>query len=329
MMHRTLSASASPTQRQAVAAQRRRALLITGGSGPERRGSLASAVDVAAALEQLGVESTVCDLDDLDHAALAEHDLAFLAIHGWYGEDGKLQGLLELAALPYNGSGVAASAVAMHKPLCNRVAAEAGLAVPRWIVLTPQRCDAELLERFGGRVFVKPASGGGSLDAGVVGDVDELRSRCDAACGQGIELLACEHIAGIDVSVGIVECDGAPRVLPELATRHDAEFYDYAVKHDASRRRHECPSRLDAPVVQSLREQSLRMYRALGCRGYMRADFIVDADGRAWFLEVNTLPGLSRAGNLATMAAAAGWTYTELIDHILATIPPRCTNYRP
>ena len=307
----------------------RRALLITGGSGPERRGSLASAVDVAAALDELGVDATVCDLDDLDPAMLDAHDLAFLAIHGWYGEDGKLQGLLELAALPYNGSGVAASAVAMHKPLCNRVAAAIGLAVPRWVELSAPRCSAELIERFGGRVFVKPASGGGSLDAGVVDDADELRARFDAASMQGIELLACEYVAGIDVSVGIVECDGAPHLLPELATRHDAAFYDYAVKHDASRRRHECPSHLDAPIAQALREQSLRMYRALGCRGYMRADFIVDPGGRGWFLEVNTLPGLSRAGNLATMAAAAGWIYTELIDHILATIPPRCTSYRP
>ena len=307
----------------------RRALLITGGPGPERRGSLASAADVATALDQLGVDATVCDLDDLDHATLAEHDLAFLAIHGWYGEDGKLQGLLELAALPYNGSGVAASAVAMHKPLCNRVAAAVGLTVPRWVELTPARCDAALLERFGGRLFVKPASGGGSLDAGVVDDVDALRARCAAAAAQGLELLACEHVAGIDVSVGIVECDGMPRVLPELATRHDAAFYDYAVKHDASLRRHECPSQLDCTVAQSLREQALRMYHALGCSGYMRADFLVDAAGCAWFLEVNTLPGLSRAGNLATMAAAAGWNYTELIDHILATIPRRRAHYRP
>lgn len=323
------SRSASTTSRQAHAAQRRSALLITGGSGPERRGSLASAVDVAAALDQLGVDTTVCDLDDLDPSALDKHKFAFLAIHGWYGEDGKRQGLLELAGLPYNGSGVAASAVAMHKPLCNRVAAEAGLAVPRWVVLTPQRCDAELLACLGGRAFVKPVSGGGSLDAGIVEEVDALRARCDAAVTQGIELLACEHIVGVDISVGIVECDGAPRALPELATRHDAAFHDHAVKHDASRRHHECPSRLDGAVAQALREQALRMYRALGCRGYMRADFIVDAAGRGWFLEVNTLPGLSRAGNLATMAAAAGWTYTELIERILATIPQRCTNYRP
>jgi D-alanine-D-alanine ligase len=302
----------------------RKVLVVTGGEGPEREGSLISGAHAADGLRELGFECEVRDLSELTHQELRDHDVAFLAIHGWYGEDGKLQGILDLAGIPYTGSGVAASAVAMHKPLCNRIAESAGLHVPAWVELDERQSLAAqgdaVFRKLGNQVFVKPASGGGSIGAGVVTDNAGLQDQvCAAVAAHGHSMLASRRVDGADVTVGIVEAEGELRVLPPLATYVDSEFYDYATKHDPALRRHECPARFSEEALGTLREHSTRAFRAVGCRGYARVDFLVDADERPWFLEINTLPGLSRMGNLATMAVGFGWSYERLIDHVLST----------
>lgn len=302
----------------------RKVLVVTGGAGPEREGSLVSGAHAAEALRELGFDCAVRDLNELAHGELREHDVAFLAIHGWYGEDGKLQGILDLAGVPYTGSGVAASAVSMHKPLCNRIAESAGLHVPAWMELNdrePLMSQAEgVFGKLGGQVFVKPTSGGGSIGAGVVTDAASLRDRvATAAETHGNSMLASRRVLGTDVTVGLVEVDGQVLVLPPLATYYDSEFYDYTTKHDPELRRHKCPPRFGEASLEMLRQHSTRMFHAVGCRGYARVDFLVDAEELPWFLEINTLPGLSRLGNLATMARVLGWSYERLVDHVLST----------
>jgi D-alanine-D-alanine ligase len=142
---------------------------------------------------------------------------------------------------------------------------------------------------------------------------------CAAMASHGQSMLASQRVAGVDVTVGIVEVDGELKVLPPLATYYEGAFYDYTVKHDPALRRHECPARFSESTLETLRRQASRVFHAVGCRGYARVDFLVDAQERPWFLEINTLPGLSRMGNLATMATAHGWSYEQLIDHVLGT----------
>lgn len=309
-----------------------RVLLITGGSGPERAGSLHSAEDAVPALSRLGLRCDIRDLNDLDHAELANCDMAFLAIHGWWGEDGKLQGALELAGVPYNGSGVAASAIAMHKPLCNRIAENAGLNVPRWMAC--DRRDASdgsaraLFDAFDGRIFLKPVSGGGSQGACIVDSPIALGKCLRAAAAEGAPLLACACIEGLDITVAVFEECGELTVLPPLAIHHNAPFYDYATKRAPAARRYECPAALPGATDAALRQHARRMFMALGCSGYARFDFMVDRHATPWFLEVNTLPGLSRQGNLATMAARHGWDYDHLIARIVSSIGAH-KRYRP
>jgi D-alanine-D-alanine ligase len=312
----------------------RSVLIVTGGAGPEREGSLTSAAHSSEALCSMGFQCTVRDLNELSYSEVRQYDVVFLAIHGWYGEDGKLQGTLELAGVPYNGSGVAASAVSMHKPLCNRIAESAGLSVPAWEELNtrgpnpnPKR-ELEIIAQFHGQVFLKPTSGGGSIGAGVVGDAADFTAKLSLATTKGLSMMACRRIVGVDVTVGLIEVEGDVVVLPPLATYYESEFYDYTTKHDPQLRRHECPPQMRGVTIDALRQDALRMYRAVGCRGYARVDFLVDDNGTPWFLEINTLPGLSRQGNLALMARAHGFGYDELILKILATAA-QFPGYRP
>jgi len=310
--------------------------VLFGGSGPERAGSLVSGRAAAEALNRLGFPARAVDIADTDlHADLAACDVALVASHGWFGEDGKLQGLLELAHVPYTGSGVLASAAAMHKPTANMLFAAAGLSVPDFhLVGFGVRSVDESLKwaaDLGYPVFAKPASGGGSLGAYVVPDEGALRGllaeRKDRA--DEPELMLCENISGTELSVGIVQRYGGQVVLPILATSHDHQFYDYEVKHTPHLRRHTCPALLDVEVQRRVREDAVTAFDALGCQGYGRVDFIVDDNGIPWILEVNTVPGLSPQGNLATMAAAADMSYDQLIESILSTAFLKGRGYRP
>lgn len=314
------------SRRDAVGQQPRSVAVLTGGQGPERSGSIASGEAAAEVLSRMSSDVSVLDIaEGAGLADLGSYDLAFLATHGWIGEDGKLQGLLEVAQVPYTGSGVLASAIAMHKPTANIVFEQRGLHVP--VYRTVERTDAHFVgarkwaaDR-GFPLFAKPASGGGSLGSRILRteeDVEELLDEL-AADLTGDEFLVSDMVVGTEVSVGLLWCRGHLRVLPILATEHDASFYDHAVKHDPSRRRHTCPAELRSEITQRVRDHARRAFHALRCHGVARVDFIVDAAGIPWILEVNTVPGMSRQGNLATMAAADGISYDEMIWSVAST----------
>ena len=302
------------------------AVVLTHSASPERAGAARSAMTVQSALSQLGWHTKVVDLrrpSAVRH--IIEADLAFVAGHGWYSEDGKVQGLLEVMCLPYTGSGVLASATAMHKPTANGVLRHAGLRVPRWRDVDPGDAPAaeaaRLVQELGLPLFVKPASGGGSIGSGIARDIDTLIDRLAAEQRQQprVALMASAYVSGVDTSVGLIELDGRLEMLPILATEHDGEFYDHEIKHDPARRRHRCPADLSVEIAGLVGTMARRAFRALGCHGLGRVDFIVDRDSIPWCLEVNTVPGLSEQGNLATMGRAAGLTYCEMVEAIAAT----------
>ncbi len=304
--------------------------MLTGGCSRERVGSLLSGDTVTESLTNTGRAVLVIDIatpsftDDVRRI-----DVAFLAIHGCHGEDGKLQGFLETVGIAYTGSGVLASALAMHKPTAKTVVQAAGVLVLPGISIErsrgPDRDARAILAEIALPVMVKPASEGGSVGMAVAHSVGELEALLAAAAASDVEVLAEPFIAGArSVTVGLLEIGGELTALPVLETvATEGEFYDSAAKRDPALRTYHCPADLPAQVTALLANAAITAHRALGCDGYSRSDFVVTPAGVAYWLEVNALPGLSRAGNLATMAAAAGIRYDELVTHILATAKRR------
>ena len=299
--------------------------VITGGNGPERMGSLASGRDVVAALTSLGYETETFDLADVSTTMLnyIRQGVVFLTTHGWYGEDGKLQGALDLLGVPYLGSGVTASAVSMYKPSCLHVAQSLGIRTPRWTEINPDEDasveSARIFRLLGPDIFVKPSSGGGSLEARPIASEKELilfLQHVDSIHSY----IAMTRICGTDISVSLLDHAGKVTCLPVLSTHYNSEFYDYDVKHNAKLRQHRCPADIPEHTRDAMESAARRLFHTLKCRAFARFDFMVDEHGTPWFLEINTLPGMSRAGNLATMANAANMSYSDLIQALVNTI---------
>ncbi|WP_327413874.1 D-alanine--D-alanine ligase [Streptomyces sp. NBC_00853] len=300
--------------------------VLYGGDSPERPGSVASAEAVFKALANVGMQAEMIDLADVRElgAGLRDRiDVALLACHGPGGEDGKVQGHLEQLGIPYTGSGVLASALGMHKPTFKTLLAALNIDTPKSISVLPEHSVESTLTtvelNLGYPVFVKPAGGGGSLGAGIARTAEELAELLRARRDQPYaEYMVEEYIDGIPCTVGILD-QGGPVVLPLLTCETDRAFYDYEAKHDRGLRRETCPATLPEEVEQRVMETALRVHRLIGAHGVSRVDFLICPDGRSPVLEVNTVPGLSEHGNLATMAAAAGVSYVELIKRVLDT----------
>lgn len=300
-----------------------RVAVVSGGRSTERERSLMSGRAVLESLERQGYRVMFLDAAAADFASRIVDgvDVAFLAIAGQYAEDGKLQGLLESVNVPYTGSGVTASAIGMCKTLAKTVAAAAGVPVLPTVTIPYGDRDtvAGAAARVGFPLILKPVSEGGSIGMTVCHDRDQLGAAL-ATIDAGDGWFAEPFTAGTPVTCGVIEVDGAPVALPPLETLPtDAEFYDCATKRDRTRYRYRCPARLPGVVLDAVTTAALTAHRALACGGYSRSDFVVTPDGGPVWLEINTLPGLSRTGNLATMAAAAGIDYDRLVRIILAT----------
>ena len=296
--------------------------VIVGGPSPEAEGSRLSGQTAAAALEEMGARAKIIELDSVAAlvAQLSEHEAAFTATHGWYGEDGKLQGLLELLRIPYTGSGVRASAIGMHKPTFKSVVSAIGINTARSHVLRGGEVMASLpgvAESLGYPFFLKPAAGGESLGSGVVrssGDVAAIIAAEPIFESQ--EYLAEEYIGGTEFSVGLLERDGKLEVLPPLQITSFRDFYDVTAKTDPSTRSYECPAQVPAAMLRQLTEGSIHVFKACGCAGFARVDWLTRDEG-VFALELNTIPGLTHQGNFAAMATAAGIGYAELIRAML------------
>lgn len=309
----------------------RRVGIVTGGRSAERDRSLLSGEAVRDSLARQGVAHVVLDAADRGFAEAVGHvDLAVLAIAGQWAEDGKLQGLLETLGVPYTGSGVLASAMAMHKPTAKMLAHAAGVAVLPHAVVEGRRDPTDearsILERLGHPVILKPTSEGGSIGMRVLRDVDSLAAAVTAEDTTGGRWFVEPFLDGTAVTCAVIETDRGLMAFPPLETAAvGSDFYDYTAKRDPARRRYRCPATI--PGADQVPGLALAAHEALGCSGYSRVDFLVTPDGEAVLLEVNTLPGLSHTGNLAVMAEAAGLTYDQLIAALVATARP--TGYRP
>ncbi|MCS6857637.1 MAG: D-alanine--D-alanine ligase [Sandaracinaceae bacterium] len=292
--------------------------VLMGGLGPEREVSLASGQAVLKALKNRGHEVVGIDVgSDLPEVLEREGiEVAFLVLHGPYGEDGCIQGLLELKGIPYTGSGVLASALAMDKLKAKELFRLYNIPTPPYYVL--EEGELERLEEvhgsFGFPVFVKPRRGGSSIGAGKASDWKELRERCEEALMHDCAVLVERFIRGREITVAVL--DG--RALGALEIVPRAAFYDRTCKYEAGRSEYHMPARLTPARYKGVLLLAERAHKALGCIGFTRVDLIVTEGENEYVLEVNTIPGMTPTSLLPKIAESAGYSFEALCEEILA-----------
>lgn len=293
-----------------------RVAVLFGGKSAEREVSLKSGNAVLSALQAAGVDAFGIDVGDDFLARLASEkiDRAFIVLHGRGGEDGSMQGLLECAGIPYTGSGILASALAMDKLRTKQVWHSLGLPTPRHAVLTSQAdCEAAAAE-LGFPLIVKPAHEGSSIGMAKVDSVEALlKAWQDAACYDS-QVLVEQWIAGPEYTIAVLR----GQVLPPIGLGTPHTFYDYDAKYLADDTQYRIPCGLSAEKEAELKELTARACEAVGTQGWARADVMQDASGQFWLLEVNTVPGMTDHSLVPMAARAAGLDFQQLVLAILA-----------
>ncbi len=247
-------------------------------------------------------------------------DVVFIALHGRYGEDGCVQGMLELLQIPYTGSGVLASALAMDKIATKRLLRSCGLPTPRWTCSDGRESPDALRERVaaecGFPCIVKPNREGSTVGAGIVREPEELEEALAEALRHDRLALIEELVSGAEVTVGILEKPEGPVALPVVEIRPPGGFYDYRAKYTAGLTEKVCPAPLPEDVTERVQQIALETHRLLGCSGMSRVDLFVTPEGPT-VLEVNTIPGLTPTSLLPRAAQAARISFTEMITLII------------
>ncbi len=287
--------------------------VLFGGTSAEREVSLNSGSRVLAALQGQGVDAHAYDPAEQPLDALKGYDRAFIALHGRHGEDGTIQGALEVMHIPYTGSGVLASALAMDKFRTKLMWQAAGLPVPAYVLLNADS-DFEAVEReLGLPLFVKPAREGSSIGVTKVKEAGTLRAAYIEAAGHDSLVIAEKAVMGGEYTVGILGDDVLPIIKIEPAT----EWYDYEAKYNRDDTRYLCPCGLPEAQEMAIRQQALEAFRVLGGRGWGRVDFLMDEVGNHYFLEVNTAPGMTDHSLVPMGARVAGLEYPVLVRRVL------------
>lgn len=323
--------------------------LLMGGRSSEREISLRTGRGIAQALRDLGHEVAAVDAangrllpaGDEEHAALpardvqqlpvstssavaqapavGDADVVFLALHGGAGEDGTVQALLELTGKPYTGSGVLASALAMHKAMAKRIFEHEGIPTPRWVLLRAgfggrghdTTLDAAALGGY--PLVVKPNAEGSTVGLTVVTAPDALPGAIEEAARYDAEVLIEQYIPGRELTVAVL----GDEPLPIVEIRPRSGHYDYEAKYTAGRSEYTCPAELPDALAGRIQELGVRAVRALGCAGVARVDFRLDPRNEPWCLEVNTIPGMTPTSLVPMAAKARGLSYDALVQRML------------
>ena len=293
-----------------------RVAVLFGGKSAEREVSLKSGNAVLKALQGAGVDAFGIDVgnDFLQRLLNEKIDRAFIVLHGRGGEDGSMQGLLECAGIPYTGSGILASALAMDKLRTKQVWQSLGLPTPRHAVLaSAEDCRAAATE-LGFPLIVKPAHEGSSIGMAKVADVEALIAAWQDASQYDAQVLVEQWIHGPEFTIATLR----GQVLPPIALGTPHSFYDYDAKYLANDTQYRIPCGLDAAKEQELKTLSARACEAVGSQGWARVDVMQDDQGQFWLLEVNTVPGMTDHSLVPMAAAAAGLDFQQLVLAILA-----------
>ncbi len=317
--------------RRGIAARRtsmgKKVAVILGGRSAEREISLRTGHQVGLALRRKGHDVFELDLDDRLVPSLERNrpDVAFIALHGRYGEDGCLQGLLEIMGIPYVGSGVLASALAMNKLMAKRLFGLEGLTCPRGVGVTRRDLAREGLEAIGRRagdlygypLIVKPNKQGSTIGLTLVKEPDAFAGAIERAFGYDDEVVIEEYVKGTEVTVAVLG-NTELRALPIIEIVPATGLYDYEAKYTKGMSEHIIPARISSVACELAREIALRAHAALGCRGVSRSDMIIGPGDRPYLLEVNTIPGMTETSLVPDAARAAGIDFPELVDMLVA-----------
>lgn len=301
--------------------------VLCGGLSREREVSLRSGENVFRALKQLGLQAVKIDAGPDCGERLKEEGvtLAYIAMHGKYGEDGCIQGLLEMMKIPYTGSGVLASAIGMNKVTTKRILLAEQIPTPAFLLIREGEEHTgcrQAEEAIGFPLVVKPVEEGSSISISIVKDRASLLQAVQDIVAQYREVFVEKYVDGVEVTTGILEEGGVPQPLPVLELVPVNEFYDYDAKYTAGKTEFILPARLEPEVYREVQETAVRVHRAVGCRGLSRVDAIIDREGRVWTIEINTLPGMTATSDLPAQAKEAGISFDELVKKILISCLP-------
>ena len=266
-------------------------------------------------LAKLDKTMTLRSVNGID---LADVDVVFIALHGGSGEDGTIQALLDLAGVPYTGSGVLASALAMDKDMSKKIFERERIPTPDWMIVKSNTkmdyndCSRKIVERFGVPVIVKPSDAGSTVGLTLVKSEDGLMAALESAGEFTQKIMIEKYIAGRELTVAVL-CD---RPLPVVEIIPSHELYDYECKYLPGMSKYIVPAEIDDRLTTELQELGLKAFRALGCSGYARVDFRVDSQGNPYCLEVNTLPGMTDTSLVPKAAKVASISFRKLVEII-------------
>lgn len=291
--------------------------VLCGGMSSEREVSLRSGKNVYDALIRLGYKNAkIVDVNEDVANTLKDFEYAYNTLHGKYGEDGCIQGLLEILKIPYTGCGVMASAVCMNKEYTKRVMATAGIPLITSVYLLKDENPVDKVIDLNYPLMVKPVSEGSSFGMSKVNDKDELIKAVDEARKYNSEILIEEYLVGVSATVGVLEKDGKPFATEILELRPKNEWYDYEAKYTKGMTEFVLPAELPADMTENVKETAVKAFKVCGCSGVSRIDFIITND-TPYVLEINTNPGMTDTSDLPAQAAAGGISYDMLVEMVL------------
>ena len=289
-------------------------VVLRGGVSSEREISLASGAAVFAGLQRLGAQVSEIDVthDVIERLVELKPDLAFIALHGQNGEDGVIQGLLEVMGITYTGSGVLSSALAMNKIVSKQVWRQRELKTPDYELLNAHSDWEKVIEKLH-KVVVKPVSGGSSLGISMTRSSTELKSYYEEALNYGSEVFAEQCIEGVEFSTGVL----GDEIFPTLQLETSRQFFDYEAKYIDSNTKIICPPKLSGNELDELEDLVSQAYKSLKCKGLARVDVMRESGGDFYLLELNTIPGLTEHSFVPSAMKAVGVDYDDMLLKIL------------
>jgi D-alanine-D-alanine ligase len=301
-----------------------RILVLMGGYSAERDVSLRSGAAVLNALRNIGYEAEALDLKGNSVQKIEDFnpDLVFIALHGKDGEDGTVQGLLEIMGIRYTGTGVAGSAIGINKVLTKKILMYEQIPTAEFSILKKNKLDSQaqaidsLIENIGLPMVVKAATQGSSIGTYIVREANKVLTAIETAFEYDDEVLVERFIDGVEVTSTIIGND-YPQALPLIEITSANEFYDFESKYTPGMCNHIIPARIEKSVEEKITALSLRVYKALNCKGYARVDFIIDQGSNPLVLEINTIPGMTEMSLVPDAARAAGISFEELVEKIV------------
>lgn len=304
--------------------QKIRIALLAGGTSGEREVSLSGAVGVEKALDPAKFSvrrfDPATDLADLVGAA-GEIDFAFILLHGLQGEDGTVQGLLDLLNIPHQGSGVLGSAIAMDKHLAKELYRMNSLPVAEWEIITPASLEGapDVTSRLGLPLVIKPVREGSSLGMTIAYSEKEMIDGVEKALGHGREVMVEQYIKGRELTVGVIGNDElTPLPLIEIVPGDEFTFFDYKAKYEPGASEEICPAPVSEEIRRRAQDFALRAHRALRLRGYSRTDMMLDREENLYLLETNTIPGMTPTSLLPQAAAEHGLEFPLFLEKLVA-----------